>query len=86
MPNISIREFSSVVDKFLPPSTSADLLRSVTDDEIKAAIFRMNPDKAPGPDGYTAGFFQKMWHVVGTDVCAAVRSFFESGRLLKEFN
>ena len=46
----------------------------------------MKPDKAPGPDGYTAGFFQKLWPVVGTDVCAAVRSFFESGRLLKEFN
>ena len=25
-------------------------------------------------------------HIVGNDVCAAVKSFFESGRLLKEFN
>ena len=46
----------------------------------------MKPDKAPGPDGYTVGFFQKMWPVVENDVCAAVKSFFDSGRLLKEFN
>ena len=58
----------------------------MTDEETKAAIFRMNPDKAPGPDGYTASFFQKTWHVVGNDVCAAVKSFFNSGKLLKEFS
>ena len=46
----------------------------------------MKGDKAPGPDGFNACFFQKMWHVVGEDVIAAVRSFFESGSLLKEMN
>ena len=87
-PSISITDegISSYVDRSLPSGSIVDLLRLVTDDEIKLAIFKTKPDKAPGPDGYTAGFFQKMWHVVGADVCAAVKSFFESGRLLKEFN
>ena len=58
----------------------------MTDEEVKYVIFKMKSDKAPGPNGYTAGFFQKMRHIVGNDVCAVVKSFFKSGRLLKEFN
>ena len=46
----------------------------------------MKPDKAPGPDGYTAFFFQQMWHIVGLDVISAAQSFFADGKLLKEHN
>ena len=71
---------------FFLPTQAADLIRGVTDEDIKAVLFKMKPDKAPGPDGFTAGFFQSMWSIVGTDVCSAVKSFFASGRLLKVFN
>lgn len=36
-----------------------DLLRPVQEEEVKFALFQMNPDKALGPDGITPGFFQK---------------------------
>ena len=49
-------------------------------------VFRMNPDKAPGPDGFSTSFFQKFWHIVGDDVTLANSSFFDGGRLLKELN
>ena len=75
-----------LVDRFLSPESSAELIKGVIEEEIRAVIFKTNPDKVPGPDGFTAGFFQKMWHVVGADVCNVVKSFFNSGRLLKEFN
>lgn len=32
----------------------------------------MNPDKAPGPDGYTPLFFQKCWDFMGNDVLLAL--------------
>ena len=56
-PNNYTRDHSTIVDKFLPPEKYAEIIRSVTDEEIKSAIFKMNLDKAPGPNGYTIGFF-----------------------------
>lgn len=46
----------------------------------------MNPDKAPGPDGLTPGFFQKHWAIVGSDVVRLVRSFFSTGEILQNLN
>uniref|UniRef100_A0A803MSN8 Reverse transcriptase domain-containing protein n=1 Tax=Chenopodium quinoa TaxID=63459 RepID=A0A803MSN8_CHEQI len=57
-----------------------------TDKEVKDAMFRMAPLKAPGPDGCPPIFIQHCWNIVGQDVCAAVKSFFRSGHLLRELN
>ena len=56
-----------------------DLVRPVTDEEIRDHVFSIGTDRAPGPDGYTSGFFRGSWHTVGGDVCAAIREFFSSG-------
>jgi len=36
----------------------------------------MNPNKAPGPDGFSVGFFHKVWSIVGEDVIEAIMEFF----------
>lgn len=36
----------------------------------------MNPNKAPGPDGLTSGFYKAAWSIVGEEVCASIKSFF----------
>lgn len=61
------------------------LVRSVTDEEIKAALFDIGDSKAPRPDGFSA-HFKHSWNVVGDGVTRAVREFFTSGLLLKELN
>ena len=35
------------------------LLEEFTPEEVKKALFQMNPTKAPGPDGMNTLFFQK---------------------------
>ncbi|KAL0288760.1 UNVERIFIED_CONTAM: hypothetical protein Sradi_7089900 [Sesamum radiatum] len=54
--------------------------------EIKEALFDINEDSAPGPDGFSSGFFKASWAVTGEDVCHAVMEFFNHDRLLKQLN
>ncbi|KAL0329413.1 UNVERIFIED_CONTAM: Retrovirus-related Pol polyprotein from type-1 retrotransposable element R2 [Sesamum radiatum] len=58
----------------------------ITLTEINDATFDIDEDNAPGPDGYTSGFFKASWSVVGNDISAAVGEFFTTGRLLKQVN
>ncbi|GJW83493.1 RNA-directed DNA polymerase, eukaryota [Tanacetum coccineum] len=45
----------------------------VTNDEIKKAVWDCGTDKAPGPDGFTFGFFRRYWDLIMVDVTNAVR-------------
>src|SRR4051794_38906981 len=45
---------------------------NISNDEIRRAMFEMQPWKAPGPDGFPAGFYQKSWGIVGAAVCECV--------------
>ena len=62
------------------------LNKPVTAEEVKEAVFSINPSKAPGPDGMSALFFQKFWSVVKEQVVNDVQRFFISGVLPKEWN
>lgn len=62
------------------------LTRCVAYGEVKDALFSMDPDKAPGCDGYTPGFYQKCWSVVGKDVTELVNGFFRYGKLPDRLN
>ena len=50
-----------------------------TDKDVKLALFQMNPNKAPGPDGMTACFYQKFWDILGKDICKVVLEFLNRG-------
>lgn len=44
------------------------LTAPATEKEVRDALFMMHPEKAPGPDGMTALFFQKAWNTVKVDL------------------
>jgi hypothetical protein len=53
--------------------------------EIKSAVFALNKDSAPGPDGFGAFFFQHYWDIVKLDVFNAVLEFFTTSWILPGF-
>jgi hypothetical protein len=40
--------------------------------EIENALFMMYPNKSPGPDGFTAGFYIGHWNVLKNDLQCGV--------------
>ena len=62
------------------------LIKLVSEKEVKKTIFMMAQDKALGPDGYNAHIFHCAWEIIGKDICAAVKDFFATGKLLKSIN
>jgi hypothetical protein len=43
--------------------------------EVREAIFQMKHNKAPGPDGFPAEFFQVFWSLIKDDLMAMFRDF-----------
>lgn len=52
------------------------LLRPVTRSEVKDAVWALDSDSAPGPDGFTGLFFKHCWETVGDDIYQAAQDFF----------
>lgn len=53
----------------------ASLDEPYTSEEVQKALFGMAPWKAPGPNGFHAGFYQSNWTMVGektTSVCLKI--------------
>lgn len=49
-------------------------------------FFPIHPDKAPGPDGFSASFFQSNWSIVGPAICKEIQCFFITGELPLSIN
>ncbi|GKE52717.1 hypothetical protein Tco_1487873, partial [Tanacetum coccineum] len=70
----------------LDANEALDMVRVVSSQEVKSAMFSMGSDKSPGLDGFTAAFFKDTWDIIGSDITKAVCEFFTNGRLLNELN
>ncbi|KAL9679475.1 hypothetical protein QQ045_017337 [Rhodiola kirilowii] len=62
------------------------LLRYISEEEIRAAIFSMGPLQAPRVDGFPAIFYQKHWDSIKDNVIKEVKDFWEEGLLDNEIN
>ncbi|XP_073014526.1 uncharacterized protein [Primulina eburnea] len=82
-------EIGRVVDAVAPQvdtQMNQVLCAPFTATDIRRALFDMHPDKAPGPDGLSALFYQKFWDVVGKDVTDAILRVLNEGASLETWN
>ena len=78
--------FLDEIRSSITPQMNQRLLRLPTEEEVRLALFMMHPEKAPGPDGMTALFFQHSWHIIKNDLLEMVNSFLISGKLDTRLN
>ncbi|KAF3784044.1 hypothetical protein EJ110_NYTH28910 [Nymphaea thermarum] len=55
------------------PEENDELLKPITDTEIKWAVMEADRDSVPGPDGFGNSFFQANWSVMHDAVGGAIR-------------
>jgi hypothetical protein len=58
----------SAIPNLITENDNRILNRPISLKEIKKVVFRMNPDKAPGPDGFTPRFFILCWDIIKKDL------------------
>ncbi|CAJ2645220.1 unnamed protein product [Trifolium pratense] len=81
---------NGLIEEVIPELVTIDinsmltLLPSLS--EIHNAVFSLNKDGAPGPDGFGAFFFQTYWNIVKDDVSNAVLEFFSTNWLMPNYN
>ncbi|CAA7026594.1 unnamed protein product [Microthlaspi erraticum] len=79
-------DITSLLDFSCSMSQRSQLDSCFSSEEIKEAFLSLPKNKTCGPDGFTPEFFTSCWTVVGGEVTAAVKEFFSSEKLLKQWN
>lgn len=72
---------AEVVKPCISTSMNDSLIGIPDDMEIKRVVFTIHGDKAPGPYGFSVGFYQGFWDILGKEVCRDIKGFFETGKL-----
>jgi ribonuclease HI len=80
----------ALICQYVPRRVTEEMIteldREFTEEEVERALFQMKPGKAPGADGFNAGFFQTHWSLVKQSVVPAVLAFLNGGVLPGEVN
>ncbi|GKB83265.1 RNA-directed DNA polymerase, eukaryota, reverse transcriptase zinc-binding domain protein [Tanacetum coccineum] len=87
--SIPVRKFLDIDELFkvkLSQDEALSMIHNVSDAEIKRAMFQINDNNAPGPDGFSLHFYKKAWDTIIGDICKAVKDLFHKGEILSEIN
>jgi len=57
----------------------------ITKDEVKNAVFRASPDKAPGRDGLPARVWRELWPVLGDEITQLFARSLDTGKVPREW-
>ena len=64
----AIDQISHLIPKIITEEHNQMLLRSVSLQEVEAALAQTKIGKAPGPDDFTSNFFHHFWDLINIEV------------------
>ncbi|KAK9667762.1 hypothetical protein RND81_13G009700 [Saponaria officinalis] len=86
--SVAVHDLDSYISEapFVNPSDWSGLTGEVQVEEVKSALFSIDVNSSPGFDGFSSGFFISSWHLIGIDLCSAIKEFFRTVRMPKQLN
>eukprot|EP00253_Pinus_taeda_P033497 PITA_33497 len=74
-------DFLQPVECKINAQQNSELDQDVLEEEIRVAVFSMQSDKAPSPDGFTAAFYRNHWDIIKKDYVRMVKNIFKKNKM-----
>ena len=74
-PQASIEEIirlAQMFPRFVEEEDNRELMKEVSEDELKEVLGSFQKDKSPGPDGWTIDFFLDLFDILGRDLLMVI--------------
>ncbi|VFQ77313.1 unnamed protein product [Cuscuta campestris] len=71
-----MNKFLDNIPLLVDDSINTTLTKFPTEEEVKEAVWSLDPDSSAGPDGFTGDFYRQGWDTIKEDVIKAVQEFF----------
>ena len=68
-------ELLSNIPSLVSKETNGELMDPFTKEEIIDVIWLMEPNKAPGPDGFSFQFYRVCWTIIKKDLLRMIKAF-----------
>eukprot|EP00253_Pinus_taeda_P004750 PITA_04750 len=69
------------LSKGISQEVNDSLNREITEEEIRKAIWTLQPDKSPGPDGFLINFYRDHWPLIRKDLLKMLRGIQRKGKM-----
>ncbi|XP_057775188.1 uncharacterized protein LOC130994172 [Salvia miltiorrhiza] len=76
-----IVEVEAILDQVVSDQNNSLLSATPNEEEITAAVFQMDSNSSPGPDGFSGKFYHHCWDIIKKDIWRAVTTFFDKSYL-----
>eukprot|EP00253_Pinus_taeda_P036438 PITA_36438 len=76
-----ISEFLTNIPKLVSIEDNENLMSPVTEEEISNIVWSMEPDKAPGPDGFSIHFYRICWDLIKSDLLIMICGFMRKAKV-----
>ncbi|XP_013690321.2 uncharacterized protein LOC106394286 [Brassica napus] len=81
-----VMDFLTGLPARVSENMNQNLIKEVSEAEVRAAVFSIKTSSAPGSDGMNGLFFQEYWSIIGVEIVKEIKAFFVTGVFPLEWN